>query len=389
MSDLTIPSWQNIHKGATILDMHAHPSFNVSLFHRLLTKRIYPSTRAFDPFSVRTNFPRLKDGGVSIMLSVVHPPERGILKECNVLPYLRFFMMSTWKRIYERPYFVVAMDMINEMEKTVANSTDPATGKPFARFARSLAELDSILDQGPNRPIAFIHAIEGGHAIDGKLENLQTFFDRGVAYMTLAHFFENEITNPCYPWPENIQKFGWFSSDRDITLGLKSFGEQVVEKMVEMGMLIDLSHSTPPARTRIYEMVGKRAPLIATHVGAYEINPDPYNLQDWELRKVADSGGVIGVIFMNYWLMPRESNRGLNFVVRTIEHFVDVAGIEHVAFGSDFDGFTDPPDDLRDASELPKLTQHLVAEGFARDEITKILGGNALRVLREGWGKKN
>jgi len=128
--------------------------------------------------------------------------------------------------------------------------------------------------------------------------------------------------------------------------------------------------------------------LLASHVGAFEINPDPYNLKDWEIKKIAESGGVVGVIFMNYWLMPHETERGLNFVSRTIDHFIKVGGIDHVGIGSDFDGFTDPPDDLKDASELPKLTQRLLAEGYSPEMITKIWGGNGLRVLREGWGRR-
>jgi membrane dipeptidase len=91
---------------------------------------------------------------------------------------------------------------------------------------------------------------------------------------------------------------------------------------------------------------------------------------------------------MNYWLMPHETKRGLNFIARTLEHFVNVAGIDHVAIGTDFDGFTDPPDDLKDASQLEKLTQRLIAEGYRPEEIEKIWGANALRVLREGWGRK-
>ena len=94
---------------------------------------------------------------------------------------------------------------------------------------------------------------------------------------------------------------------------------------------------------------------------------------------------MVGVIFMNYWLMPRESHRGLNFIVRTIDHMVNAAGIDHVGIGSDFDGFTDPPDDLKDASQLPRLTQRLLVTGYRPEEIQKIWGGNALRVLREGW----
>ena len=131
-----------------------------------------------------------------------------------------------------------------------------------------------------------------------------------------------------------------------------------------------------------------RRPIIASHVGAYEVNPSPYNLQDWELKKIADSGGVVGVIFMNYWLMPHETRRGLNFIARTLEQFVNAAGIEHVAVGTDFDGFTDPPDDLPDASLLYRLTQRLLAEQYTPEQIVKIWGGNVLRVLRDGWGKR-
>jgi membrane dipeptidase len=76
-------------------------------------------------------------------------------------------------------------------------------------------------------------------------------------------------------------------------------------------------------------------------------------------------------------------------IARTINHCVNVAGIEHVGVGTDFDGFTDPPDDLKDASELEQLTQRLIAEGYTEDQIGRIWGDSALRVLREGWGKKS
>ena len=79
-------------------------------------------------------------------------------------------------------------------------------------------------------------------------------------------------------------------------------------------------------------------PLIASHVGAYEINPSPYNIKDWEIQKIADSGGLVAVIFMNYWLMPHETQRGLNFVAHTIQHLANVGGIDHVGIGTDFDG---------------------------------------------------
>ena len=381
--------WEQTHfQDATVVDLHAHPSLKVSLFNRMLTSRVRAS-RAFDPFGVRTNFPKLKEGGLDVLLSTVYAPEKGLLDECGYLRALRYVLRSTWKKVFDRPYFDVTMEMLDAMERQVRNAQDSQTGKPLAQMVSSVRELDELLAQQGPRPIAVVHNIEGAHSLDGSLDNLQRLFDRGVAYLTLGHFYENEAVHPVFPFPESVQNFGCFQGDRNVALGLKPFGEEVVEKMVELGMILDIAHCTPPARERIYDIVGNRLPLIASHIGAYEINPSPYNLKDWEIHKIAETGGVVGVIFMNYWLMPHETKRGLNYIARTLEHFVAVAGIDYVAIGTDFDGFTDPPDDLSDASQLPKLTQRLVAEGYSRDAILKIWGGNVLRVLRQGWGKKS
>jgi microsomal dipeptidase-like Zn-dependent dipeptidase len=381
------PESDRIHEESIIVDLHAHPSLKVSLFNRALTSRVRAS-RSFDPFGVRTDFHSLKEGGVDVLLSTVYAPEAGILDECRYVRLLRYVMPGVWDRVFGHSPFHVAMEMLDLLELQTQETRDGQTGEPLAQMVYSVKELDDLLSRDGDSPIAMIHNIEGAHSLDGKLENLQTFFDRGVAYLTLAHFYENEAVHPCFPYPESVQNFGCFQGGRNLALGLKPFGEEVVEKMVELGMILDIVHCTPPARKRIYDIVGNRLPLIASHVGAYEINPSPYNLKDWELKKIADSGGVAGVIFMNYWLMPHETKRGLNFIARTLEHFVNVAGIDHVAIGTDFDGFTDPPDDLPDAAMLPRLTQRLIAEGYSQQEIAKIWGGNTLRVLREGWGKK-
>lgn len=383
-----LPEWQQLHFDAILVDLHAHPALKASLFYRYLGQRIYPSARAFDPFAVRTNFPRLHEGGVDVLLSSVYPPERGILDSAPPLKLLRRLLPRTWHKIYGRGYMQVAVESLDIIEKQAQMAVDQETGKPLARVVHSVRELDDLLaDPDPQRPVALIHNIEGGHTLEGKLENLEKLARRGVAYITLAHFYPNEIVFPTFPWPEHMQKFGWFADERDLTLGLTAFGEQVIERMLELGVLIDISHCTPPARKRIYDIVGQRAPLIASHVGAYDINPDPYNLKDWEMKKIADGGGVIGIIFMNYWLMPRQSNRGLNVISETLKKFFDIAGEDHLGIGSDFDGFTEPPSDLLHAAHLPRLTQRLLAEGFEAAQVRKILGGNALRVLRQGWGK--
>jgi membrane dipeptidase len=382
MEELQEPYWKQIHyRDSTIVDLHTHPSLKVSLFKKTLT-RGHRAAKMFDPFSVRTDIPKLRKGGLDAMLSVIYAPEAQIAEDCKPLGILRYVMPSTWRKIFEQPYFDVANQMLDEMEKAVEDAG------PDLRMAHSVTELNAILEMGENRPIAVVHCIEGANSLSEDLDSVQHFFDRGVAYITLAHFYPNGVAYPCYPFPEPMQVGDCFQPDHDLTPGLTTLGEQVVEKMTDLGMLIDVSHCTPAARERVYDIVGNRAPLMATHVGAYEINPDPYNLKDWEIRKIADTGGIVGVIFMNYWLMPHETGRGINFITHTLRHFKNVGGIDHVGIGSDFDGFTDPPDDLKDASELPKLTQRLVAEGYTSEEIGKIWGGNALRVLREGWKKQ-
>jgi microsomal dipeptidase-like Zn-dependent dipeptidase len=379
--------WEDVHQRSTIVDIHAHPSLKVSLLKRPLTSRIRAG-RAFDPFSVRTDFVKLREGGVDVLLSAVYAPEKGIYEECPYVQAMRFLMPGTWKAVYDTPPFQVTWRMLDEMEQQVEAAVDRATGQPLAKLVTSVRELDELLAQERPRPIAVIHNVEGAHSLEDDVGNVRRLFDRGVAYLTLAHFYPNQAVYPTFPYPESVQKMGCFDQVRDLSQGLEPFGEQVIEEMIDVGMILDLAHCTPPARRRIYDIVGTRAPLIASHVGAYEVNPSPYNLKDWEIKQIADTGGVVGVIFMNYWLMPHETKRGLNFIARTLEQFVRAGGIDHVAIGTDFDGFTDPPDDLKDASELHRLTQRLIAEAYTDAEIEKIWGGNALRVLRGGWGRQ-
>jgi membrane dipeptidase len=370
--------WEQIqYHGAPIVDLHAHPSLKATLFKRILTSR-YAASRTFNPFSVRTDFNKLEEGGVDVLLSTVYAPEEEIIGDCIYLRILSYLMPFTHHKLFSNGHFNVTIEMMKIMEAQVQHS-------PKVQMAKSIKELDEILNQGPGKPIAIIHSIEGAHSLDGKLENLEELHNRGVAYLTLAHFYPNEVVNPVFPYPEFAQNFGCFESERDLTLGLTEFGKQVIEKMIDLGMIPDISHCTPPARQQIFDIVGNRIPIIASHVGAYEINPSPYNLKDWEIKRIAGSGGLIGVIFMNYWLMPHETNQGLNFIAHTIDHIVNVGGIDHVGIGTDFDGFTDPPDDVKDASRLPVVTQRLLAEGYKQEQVERILGLNALQVLRAGW----
>lgn len=394
MSDSSSLDWATLHRDSLVVDLHIHPSLQQQLFRRNLNWR-YVISR-LNPLSVRASFPRLKKGGYDAILSVIHVPEKGILKDFPIVNVFRLLRPDLWAKILAPAPFKVALRMMDDMETAVSDSTH----RDWMKMARSVKELIDIMGQpDAKRPIAVVHCVEGGHCLTGDdtseaavLKNLGTFFQRGAAYLTLAHFYPNQVVNPCFPFPEDVLPLAanrnvW----RDLTLGLTDIGKHVVEKMIEMGMMIDLSHSTPAARQEIYDIVdasGKRVPLMFTHVGVYEIDPSPYNPTDWEIKRIARDRGVIGVIFMPYWLMPKESKQGINFISRTIQHLVNVGGEDVVGLGTDFDGFTTPPDDLIDASQMPRLTQRLLVDGYSRQQIKKILGGNALRALQEGWGKK-
>ena len=376
-----------IHDDATVFDIHAHPSLKQSLMGRLLTVD-NPAAKSFNPFSVRTDFPKLKEGGVNVLGSAITVPEICLLEDCKPLRLAKLVLPGA-RRVFKGPRIDVTLGMMDAIERAACSSKDEESGLPLAQVARSVSELDVLLNRGNDAPVAIIHTVEGAHSLDQDVDNLDELYSRGVASITLAHFYENGVAPPVFPFPKYVQKLGCFEIRRDLSLGLSALGIQVVERMLELGILIDLTHCTPTARKQVFDIVGTKAPLLASHVGTSEINRNPYNLEDWEVARIADTGGVVGVIFMNYWLVPNAPKRGIEFISQTIRHFVSLVGEDHVAIGSDFDGFTDPPDDLEDASKLPLLTQRLLSDGLSPEQTRKILGGNAVRVIREGWGKQH
>ncbi len=389
--------WKEIQNEATIVDLHIHPAMQQQLFQRNLNVRyVINRTLHGNPMSVRASFPRLKDGGYDVFFSTLYAPEKGLQQDFPIIKIFRLLRPDLWAKLIVAPSYNAILRMIGDMETAVNDSRS----YDLVRMAHSVSDLDAILGQPKGkRPIAVIHAVEGGHSLDaGKpgdeevLDRVEELFKRGVICLTLAHFYPNRVAHPCYPWPEDIVHLSarpetW----RDLTHGLTDVGVQVVEKMIELGMLIDISHCTPTARRQIYAIVdasGTHMPLMATHVGAYAINPSPYNLEDWEIERVARDGGVMGVIFMPYWLMPNPSGQGINAISRHIQYLFKVGGERAPGIGTDFDGFTTPPDDLDNASLMFRLTQRLVVDGYNRDQIKNILGENALRAIRAGWGKK-
>ena len=373
---------KRFHERCAVVDMHVHPALKTYLFNKKLDKR-YWTGGAWNPFTMRVDLPKIIEGGVDAIVSTVYLPEKKMVDDCWALKLLYLFLGTRLRSIVKDNPFDVTMKMIDRFEQGVEAAR--IQGKPVAEVAKSVADLHRILGEGK---IAVLHSIEGGHSLNGKIENVRKFFDRGVCLLTLSHFYENALGPTVGGIPKNKKFFCCFQNEKEQSGRLTEFGRAVVEEMMRLGMLIDITHCNPEIRAEVLEMNQNRHPIVCTHVGIQTMNPVAYNLEDTEIKRIADTGGVIGNILKNYWLVGSEEKNGLHHVVATVKHLKKIGGIDCITLGSDFDGFTDPPDDIKDISEMPRLTYALLNAGFSEGELEKILGKNALRVIGEGWGRK-
>jgi membrane dipeptidase len=376
-----------------IADIHAHPSLKTYLFKMKFDRKLfnwnipYKTGGDWNPFYFCTDLHKLEKGKVDILFSSDYLPEKSLINDCSVLKFTGFlgkhFLGERIDSIInEKNSFNATVKIFNHFENELAKS------KNKIEIAKNYNDIKRILNDGKK---VIVQTLEGGHSLNGKLENVEKLFNRGVCSITLAHFYENEITHTVGGIPEDKKLLGCFQNSKIQTDGLKPFGIEVVHEMFRLGMIVDLSHCTPKAREEIYELnKNYKKPLIFSHVGVQKYNWHPMNPSDKEIKVIAKAGGLIGVIFMNHWLSMYSTKRdnGIEYLAKTIEHLINIGGIDCVAIGTDFDGFTDPPDDLKDISELPKLIQYLSKlNGITENDIEKIMGVNAIRLLKEGWGK--
>ncbi len=369
-----------------LTDIHAHPAMNAFLWGRDL-RRHYWSGHHFNPLASLTDFKMLEKGGVKVLWSSLHIPERQYF-ECWYIK-LAAHLFSGGRKLLKLNAWECLLLMMAKMEEQVGRSGD--------RFemAGSNEELDNVLGAGRT---AIVHTVEDGRVLgaglgeddlDGRLARVDELAKRGVASITLAHLFPNELAGHTEGIPEKQRKARLcpLHTEVDLNRGLTATGEAVVKRMVQKRMIPDVTHCTPAARARVYELVANEIPVIASHNGVQSMNDVPYNLDKADVTAIAASGGVVGVIFMPYWLDRANPGKGLDAIWRTMEAIRDLSGgsWDNVAIGTDFDGFTDPPDDCKNASKLPVIRELLDGKGVSRDDAEAILGGNARRVLSLGW----
>lgn len=230
--------------------------------------------------------------------------------------------------------------------------------------ARLATTADEVLAARQAGQTAILMGLEGGHALQGSPDVLRQLAAEGLRYVTLTH--------------SNTNAFADASTDVARWGGLNDLGRELVAEMNRLGVLVDLSHVSDA--TFDDALAASRAPVILSHSSSRALHAHVRNASDDMLRALAAQGGVAMV---NFYPLFVGEGATVEDVVDHIDHAVQVAGVDHVGLGSDFDGVPDLPDGLGDVTRLPWITYGLLKRGYAEADVRKILGGNVLRVLRE------
>lgn len=333
-----------LHASLWVADMHA----DSLMWNRSLGER---NGRG------HVDVPRLIDGGVALQgFTIVSKAPWGMNVESNsgssdltqVLFVAERWPPRTWGSLLERALY--------QAERLDAAARDSGGA---LRVIRSRSELTRYIDDRTRAPAqtAGYLGIEGAQVLEGKLENVQRVFDAGFRMMAPSHFFDTEVGG---------------SAHGEDKYGLQPFGRLVIAEMERLGMLVDLAHASPQTIDDVLSIATR--PVVFSHTGVLGTCDSPRNISDAALDRTAAGGGVVGIGFFE----SATCGTDLAAVVQAIRYTVDRIGAEHVALGSDFDGFVATP---IDASQMASLTEALLAANFSEAEIRAIMGLNVQRVL--------
>ena len=246
--------------------------------------------------------------------------------------------------------------ILNEIEAMVSKSS------AHVNIAYTPADLYRLKSGGKK---AIMMGIENGYAIGKDIANVERFRNRGIVYMTLCHNGNNQLCGSC--------------RDNEENLGVNTFGEQVIQEMNRVGMMVDISHAGVQTFYDALEISTK--PIVASHSSARALCNHPRNLYDNQMKALAAKGGVAQVTLYNGFL-KEVGQATIEDAITHLNHMVNVMGIEHVGIGTDFDG-DGGIIGCASASELINFTRHLLKERYSEEDIRRIWGGNFLRVMEE------
>lgn len=333
-----------LHQQLFVADLHAD---------QLLWARD-PLTRASRG---HVDVPRLQEGNVALQVfSVVTKSPRGINYDRNtdetdnilLLAIAQRWPIATWRSLRAR-----ALHQARRLHDAARRSNGALT------VVVSQHDLDAFVQRRTTQPtlVAGVLAIEGLHALDGQLAAVDTLYAAGFRMMGLTHFFDNELGGSAHGVSH---------------AGLTPFGRDVVTRMEQLGILVDLAHTSTQMKLDVLAMATR--PVVVSHGGVAATCPGPRNLTDDQLRAIAGNGGLVGI---GYW-DGAVCEMTVPSIVRAIRHAVSVMGVQHVALGSDFDGATTVPWDTR---ALGLVTDGLLQNGFSPEDVRRIMGGNVLAFL--------
>ncbi len=351
-STLPIPNTdaQTLHDTLTIGDWHADPL----LWQRNLNTR---SDRG------HVDVPRLLEGNVALQVFTavtkspagqnVHANSSDAFDNITPLAVGQLWPPRTWGSLVERAIYQA--EKLHRFE---------AASNGQLRIITSVADLDQLLADRADgvRVVGGILGIEGAHALEGDIENLQRLEDAGHRLIGLHHFFDNALGGSLHGL--NNQ-------------GLTAFGRTVVDEIVRRNLILDLAHSSPQVVEDVLAMTD--IPLVVSHTGLYGACPSARNLPDDMMVKIAETGGVIGI---GFWRTAICDTSPAGIAV-TIKAAIDLLGVDHVSLGSDFDGSVGT---AFDSSQLSVVTAALLDAGLTEDQIRKVMGENMIRVLRARLG---
>jgi microsomal dipeptidase-like Zn-dependent dipeptidase len=301
--------------------------------------------------------PRLREGrfALQVFSAVTKSPEgqnytrtTGDTDQISLLVKLQLWPVRTWTSLLERALYQA--ERLND-----AAARDPRA-LAVIRTRGDLAALMTRRGRGEN-VVGGVLAIEGAHALEGDLGNLKRLSDAGYRMIGLHHFFDNELGGSLHGVSRK---------------GLSPFGVQAVHAIEAAGLIVDVAHSSPGVVDDVLQIATR--PFVVSHTGVKAACDSPRNLSDDQVRAIAAKGGLIGI---GYWdgAVCDISPAG---VAKALRAAIDLAGIDHVALGSDYDGTTTV---AFDASESVALIDAMMKAGFSEEEIRKVSGENAIRLL--------
>lgn len=327
----------HLARGGDFLDLHVDSFIPLRLWGYALERR-HPRHVLGGRFFGHLDFPRAVDAGLS-----------GALYSITTNPFRT--RRGRWRT------FLANLERL----RRVVAATD---GK--VRIVKTASEYDAARREGAH---ACLVSIQGGNALSPDEGYAAGIPDDVVTRVTLIHLTHSLYGRSSTPYPARRS-------------GLTSHGRELVRSLDERRVLVDLAHAHPTTFWDAVETHDRTLPLVATHTGVSGVHPHWRNLDDEQLRAVADSGGVVGVIFHAGFLGRVKGRSGAERVVDHVEHIVKVAGEGTPAIGTDYDGAIVPPRDLRDGLSLPLVVDAMLRRGFSEARVRAILGGNFLRVFR-------